>query len=447
MEILDEVIPRGEKVTIFVMRKAVLSLLAEFVAERFRPQGVEVLSFSGDLSLKDREVVTARFCNEAHCQVMILTVAAGGAGLNLISANHVVHFDRCYNPAKEAQATDRCHRIGQRRGVCVHRLITEGTFEERLEQIMQRKTELSMLTASAAEDWITTYDDEELFELFMLRAEKGNASGASLPRSQSIVLGSHRGEDSSKGSTPAQPVRPFSGRGDLVADCSPAKRRRLETRGSSSSAAAVSQVPVCKWPKAALKVESAVFAVVRGRGHLAKAQMGEHRLSQATVALATEAPAARSTACPLPVPSAVVVCSSDSECSSSGAKRSRLDSDSSKHTRSGASSTTTSSGQLSRRPSAALDHLVVGQEGAKPMPVRLPGEAVRRVLKSEPLEGVARVSEELEDCAICMETTSVVQLNPCGHRILCAACALKVQSCPVCRVLITERILVPSFAT
>ena len=94
----------------------------------------------------------------------------GGIGLNLTAASHVVHFDRLYNPAKEAQATDRCHRLGQRRAVCVHRLVTEGTYEERLEEIMQRKQDLSSLTVTRAEDWISDYDDAALYELFTLRS-------------------------------------------------------------------------------------------------------------------------------------------------------------------------------------------------------------------------------------------------------------------------------------
>merc|ERR1712217_825237 len=79
---------------------------------------------------------------EPTCQVLLLSLAVGGVGLNLVAASHVVHFDRWYNPAREAQATDRCHRIGQHRTVCVHHIITSGTFEERLDKLMRAKSKI-----------------------------------------------------------------------------------------------------------------------------------------------------------------------------------------------------------------------------------------------------------------------------------------------------------------
>jgi len=167
-EILEEIIPSGEKVVIFVMRKSVIAILQELIQERFAAAGVVTLSFSGDLSLAQRSLTERRFAEESSCQVLLLTVNAGGVGLNLTTASHVVHFDRCYNPAREAQATDRCHRIGQQRPVCVHRLVTAGTFEERLDEIMHSKSELSSLAVASADDWIADFTDEQLFELFTL---------------------------------------------------------------------------------------------------------------------------------------------------------------------------------------------------------------------------------------------------------------------------------------
>ena len=100
---------------------------------------------------------------------MILTLGAGGVGINLTAANHVIHFDRCYNPAKEAQGTDRCYRIGQTKNVFVHRMATAGTFEDRLAEIMQRKQNLSDLTIAHGEKWISDLSDDELKDLFAFK--------------------------------------------------------------------------------------------------------------------------------------------------------------------------------------------------------------------------------------------------------------------------------------
>ncbi|CAK9113963.1 Uncharacterized ATP-dependent helicase YwqA [Durusdinium trenchii] len=151
-ELLDEIVPAKEKAVVFATRKDVISVLAGLIGNRFHD--MTVLIFTGDLSLQDarilcgveRNEVEQRFQTDPKCQLLLITLQCGGIGLNLTAANHVIHFDRCYNPAKEAQATDRCHRIGQKRSVCVHRLITEGTYEEQLEKIMARKQDLSSLT-------------------------------------------------------------------------------------------------------------------------------------------------------------------------------------------------------------------------------------------------------------------------------------------------------------
>merc|ERR1711937_1078501 len=128
MKLLDEILPSGQKVAIFVMRKDALRLLQEFIETRYQDEGRIALTFSGDLSINERADVEQRFKDEPLCQVLILTQQSGGVGLNLVAANHVVHFDRCYNPAREKQATDRCHRLGQHRSVCMHRFITLGTY-------------------------------------------------------------------------------------------------------------------------------------------------------------------------------------------------------------------------------------------------------------------------------------------------------------------------------
>lgn len=155
-----------EKVLIFVTRYSVMYLLRELIQRHFPL--VAPLVFSGEQSLQEREAAAERFSSIKQCRVMILTVQAGGVGHNFTSANHVIHFDRVYNPAKEAQATDRSHRIGQVKTVMEHILVTKDTFEERLEAIMQKKSKLASLVSTTGEDWIAKYNDEELAELFAL---------------------------------------------------------------------------------------------------------------------------------------------------------------------------------------------------------------------------------------------------------------------------------------
>lgn len=179
VELLEELLPAKQKAVVFATRKDVISVLKKLLQAKFT--STEVLIFTGDLSLQERNDVEQRFQNDPRYQILLITVQCGGIGLNLTAANHVIHFDRCYNPAKEAQATDRCHRLGQKRAVCVHRLITEGTYEEQLEKIMARKQDLSSLTVSRAEDWIADYTDEALFDLFMLRTGSGASRRPAVP--------------------------------------------------------------------------------------------------------------------------------------------------------------------------------------------------------------------------------------------------------------------------
>jgi len=100
---------------------------------------------------------------------MVLSLKAGGVGLNLTAANHVVHFDRWWNPAVEDQATDRAFRIGQQKNVVVHKFITKGTVEEKIDKMLTEKAELSrQIIPDSGESWITEMDDKELMRLFTL---------------------------------------------------------------------------------------------------------------------------------------------------------------------------------------------------------------------------------------------------------------------------------------
>ena len=102
---------------------------------------------------------------------MVLSLKAGGTGINLTAANHVVHFDRWWNPAVENQATDRAFRIGQRRNVQVRTLICGGTLEDRIDQMIESKRQLAERTVGSGEAWLTELSTAELSEVFRLSSE------------------------------------------------------------------------------------------------------------------------------------------------------------------------------------------------------------------------------------------------------------------------------------
>ena len=120
-------------------------------------------------------MVIPTICTAA--QVLILSLKAGGVGLNLTQANHVIHYDLWWNPQVEAQATDRAFRIGQAKNVFVHRLVTRGTFEEKINAMMQRKRELAELTVASGESWLGDLSSDELKDLFALSSDLTQADG------------------------------------------------------------------------------------------------------------------------------------------------------------------------------------------------------------------------------------------------------------------------------
>ena len=100
--------------------------------------------------------------------VFLLSLKAGGVGLNLTRATHVIHYDRWWNPAVEDQATDRAHRIGQDRPVQVHRLVTEGTLEDRIAELLEKKRALAEAVVGGGESWVSQMSDDELADLVAL---------------------------------------------------------------------------------------------------------------------------------------------------------------------------------------------------------------------------------------------------------------------------------------
>jgi SNF2 family DNA or RNA helicase len=118
-----------------------------------------------------------RFQEEPHGpRVFVLSVKAGGTGLNLTAASHVFHYDRWWNPAVEDQATDRAYRIGQKRAVQVHKLVCAGTVEEKIDRLLEQKRELASKIVGAGEQWITELGAHELRELFALSEGAVSAS-------------------------------------------------------------------------------------------------------------------------------------------------------------------------------------------------------------------------------------------------------------------------------
>jgi SNF2 family DNA or RNA helicase len=105
--------------------------------------------------------------DSAH-KTLILSIKAGGVGLNLTGANHVIHYDLWWNPAVENQATDRAYRIGQDKNVFVHRLVCSNSFEEKINQMIKDKQELANLTVATGEQWVGNLSDKELGQLFKL---------------------------------------------------------------------------------------------------------------------------------------------------------------------------------------------------------------------------------------------------------------------------------------
>lgn len=114
-----------------------------------------------------------QFNGDTYVPFMVLSLKAGGVGLNLTAANHVIHFDRWWNPAVENQATDRAFRIGQTRKVIVHKFVTKGTIEEKIDAMIEEKQKLSGdILSAAGEKWITELNNDELMNLMRLGGDR-----------------------------------------------------------------------------------------------------------------------------------------------------------------------------------------------------------------------------------------------------------------------------------
>ena len=166
LEMLEVVIAEGDRSLVFTQFAEMGHILQAELAKKL---GVKTLFLHGGTSRNKREELISIFQEESNePMVFILSLKAGGVGLNLTKANHVFHFDRWWNPAVENQATDRAFRIGQLKNVHVHKFICMGTLEEKIDEMLERKQALAESIVSTNENWISEMNNEELRELFKL---------------------------------------------------------------------------------------------------------------------------------------------------------------------------------------------------------------------------------------------------------------------------------------
>ncbi|MFI7388246.1 DEAD/DEAH box helicase [Streptomyces sp. NPDC049813] len=163
-ELLDTILAEDAGVLVFTQYVRMARLIERHLAHR----GVPSQFLHGGTPVAGREAMVRRF-QDGEVPVFLLSLKAAGTGLNLTRAEHVVHYDRWWNPAVEAQATDRAYRIGQTRPVQVHRLITEGTIEDRIADMLLRKRALADAVLGAGESALTELTDAELADLVELR--------------------------------------------------------------------------------------------------------------------------------------------------------------------------------------------------------------------------------------------------------------------------------------
>ena len=164
-EILEEALAEGDRALLFTQYAEFGQMVVPHLAARF---GTDVLWLHGGTSRAAREAMVERFQAADGPPLFVLSLKAGGTGLNLTAANHVVHLDRWWNPAVENQATDRAFRIGQRRNVQVHKFLGTGTLEEKIDAMLRDKSALADLVVRDGESWLTELSSSELRSLFTL---------------------------------------------------------------------------------------------------------------------------------------------------------------------------------------------------------------------------------------------------------------------------------------
>jgi superfamily II DNA or RNA helicase len=201
-EMLEEALAAGDKALVFTQFREMGDRL---VAHLEAALGREIAFLHGGTPKAARDALVQRFQDEPDGpRVFVLSVKAGGTGLNLTAANHVFHYDRWWNPAVEDQATDRAHRIGQKRAVQVHKLLCAGTVEEKIDRLLEQKRALATRAVGSGERWITELDTTELRELFALSKAVIGVDDAG---DGSVGTGSERTSSTGAGPTRAAPRR------------------------------------------------------------------------------------------------------------------------------------------------------------------------------------------------------------------------------------------------
>ncbi len=165
-ELTEIIFEKRERVLVFTQFREITDALASYLETIFHHPG---LVLTGQTPVKRRQAIVAQFQDHDYVPFLVLSLKAGGVGLNLTAANHVIHFDRWWNPAVENQATDRAFRIGQKKNVLVHKLISQGTIEEKIDALIEEKMRLSQeIVPTMQEHWITEMDNTQLLDLFRL---------------------------------------------------------------------------------------------------------------------------------------------------------------------------------------------------------------------------------------------------------------------------------------
>jgi SNF2 family DNA or RNA helicase len=164
-EIMEEILAEGDRVLCFTQFAEMGKMLKSHLQERFNR---EVMFLHGGTTKKARDAMVTRFQQADGAPIFLLSLKAGGTGLNLTAAQHVIHFDRWWNPAVEDQATDRAFRIGQTRNVQVRKFVCVGTLEERIDQMIEQKKELAERIVGTGEGWLTELSTDELRSLIAL---------------------------------------------------------------------------------------------------------------------------------------------------------------------------------------------------------------------------------------------------------------------------------------
>jgi SNF2 family DNA or RNA helicase len=166
-ELCETIYAKRERVLVFTQFKEMTTPIAKFLETIFHHQGCII---HGSIDVKKRKHTIEQFQKKEYLPFMVLSLKAGGVGLNLTRANHVIHFDRWWNPAVEDQATDRAFRIGQEKGVLVHKFISKGTIEDKIDQMIESKKELSKkIIPDSQAALITGMDNNQLLNMFKLK--------------------------------------------------------------------------------------------------------------------------------------------------------------------------------------------------------------------------------------------------------------------------------------